>query len=103
MTTNRVKQILLGSELTDAELEDIPSARMELHTHVLTKFVQVSNQITKIVRNVSQPQMLLQVSSILGAGIIGPLVGLKRGRSLAAAFRAVPAVRIPMLWVRTCS
>ena len=41
MSTNRVKQIFLGSELTDAELEDIPSARMELHAHVLTKFVQV--------------------------------------------------------------
>ena len=41
MSTNRVKQIFLGTELTDAELEDIPSARMELHAHVLTKFVQV--------------------------------------------------------------
>ena len=56
MTTNRVKQILLGSELTDAELEDIPSARMELHTHVLTKFVQVSNQITKIARKSLSPK-----------------------------------------------
>ena len=42
MSTNRVKQIFLGSELTDAELEDIPSPRMELHAHVMTKFVQVS-------------------------------------------------------------
>jgi len=70
MSTNRVKQIFLGSELTDAELEDIPSPRMELHAHVMTKFVQMS--------------------SILGASIIGPLVGLKRGRSIAAAFRAAP-------------
>ena len=73
MSTNRVKQIFLGSELSDAELEDIPSPRMELHAHVMTKFVQMS--------------------SILGASIIGPLVGLKRGRSIAAAFRAVPLVR----------
>ena len=43
MTTNRMRQIFLGSELNDAELEDIPSARVELHAHVLTKFVQVGN------------------------------------------------------------
>ena len=76
MSTNRVKQIFLGFELSDAELEDIPSPRMELHAHVMTKFVQMS--------------------SILGASIIGPLVGLKRGRSIAAAFRAVPLVRNSM-------
>ena len=43
MSTHRMRQIFLASELTDAELEDIPSARVELHAHVLTKFVQVGN------------------------------------------------------------
>ena len=45
MTTNRVRQLFLGSELSDAELEDIPSPRMELHAHVMTKFVQVREMI----------------------------------------------------------
>ena len=65
MTTNWLKLWLLDKSLTREEYEDIPQPRFELHTHVLVKNVQVG--------------------LILGMGVFGPLIGLIRGRSRAAA------------------
>lgn len=65
MTANWVSVLLLDAKLTREEYEDIPHPRLELHTHVLFKNIQMG--------------------LILGMGVVGPLVGLVRGRSVAAA------------------
>ena len=41
MTTNWVSALLLNTKLTDQQYEDIPRPRLELHTHVLFKNIQV--------------------------------------------------------------
>ena len=66
MTSNWLSLWLLDKKLTVEEYEDIPNARLELHTHVLVKNIQMG--------------------LILGMGLVGPLVGLKRGRSATAAW-----------------
>ena len=43
MTTHFLKNLYLGSELTDEQLKEITQARTELHIHVLYKNLQVSN------------------------------------------------------------
>ena len=42
MTTHFLKNLYLGSELTDDQLKEITQARTELHIHVLYKNLQVS-------------------------------------------------------------
>ena len=41
MTTNWLGALLYNKTLTDEEYEDIPYPRLELHTHVFWKHVQV--------------------------------------------------------------
>ena len=41
MTTNWLGVLLFNKTLTDEEYEDIPYPRLELHTHVFWKHVQV--------------------------------------------------------------
>ena len=65
MTSNWLRHLLLDQVLTVEEYEDIPHPRLELHAHVLVKNIEAG--------------------CILGMVVIGPLVGLVRGRSLAAA------------------
>ena len=38
---NWAKNLLLGKELTNKEMEDIPYPRLELHTHVMCKTIEV--------------------------------------------------------------
>merc|ERR1712080_516298 len=54
-----------NKELTTEEGADIPYPKLELHAHVFTKNIEAG--------------------LILGMGVIGPLVGLVRGRSISAA------------------
>lgn len=41
MAMHQFNQIMLGTKLSEAEYEDIPFPRAELHYHVQTKGVQV--------------------------------------------------------------
>ena len=38
---NWAKNLLLGKELTNKEMEDIPYPRLELHVHVMCKAIEV--------------------------------------------------------------
>ena len=40
-----LKNLYLGSELTDEQMKDIPYPRAELHFHVLYKNIQVSCKV----------------------------------------------------------
>ena len=43
MTSHFIKNLYLGSDLSDEQLQNIPNARVELHIHALYKNLQVSN------------------------------------------------------------
>ena len=42
---NWAKNLLLGKELTNKEMEDIPYPRLELHAHVMCKTIEVLNYL----------------------------------------------------------
>ena len=112
MTTNWLKALYLGKELSDEEYKDIPNYRFELHCHVLYKNLQVRKIAQHNVESVVSPKanvlfqtsrdiketlqamncvmtnpllfIVSQAGSILGMGIVGPLIGLAKGRSFAA-------------------
>ena len=54
MTTNFLKHLYLGSELTDEQMAEIPNYRAELHWHVMNKNLQVGEKETP--RNPSNVQ-----------------------------------------------
>merc|ERR1712111_178785 len=68
MTTNLLKALYLGQELTEEELTDIPYPRLEVHWHVMYKQVELGG--------------------FAGMCLIGPLIGAVRGRSVTAAWSA---------------
>ena len=41
MTSHFIKNLYLGSDLSDEQLQNIPNARVELHIHALYKNLQV--------------------------------------------------------------
>lgn len=53
MTTHFLKNLYLGSELTEDELKDIPNPRLELHYHVLHKNLQVCLRICQNIFEIS--------------------------------------------------
>merc|ERR1711976_581021 len=63
MGTNWFKNLILRRHLTEEELKDIPYPRVELHTHVMYKTIQVG--------------------TILGMGVIAPVVALIRKKPFA--------------------
>jgi len=64
MTQFWLGRLLIGTNLTDEQYEDIPKPRLELHVHVLYKNAEVG--------------------LFLGMGILGPLIGAYKGRSWQA-------------------
>ena len=64
MTENLLRILFLGQELPDEEVRKIPNPRAEVHLHVLTKCAQLG--------------------SVAGMGLLGPLLGIFKSRSLAA-------------------
>ena len=57
------KNLLFGRTLTEAELRDIPYPRLELHTHVMYKTIQVG-RITLLVANLINPNIVSTVLKI---------------------------------------
>merc|ERR1712029_293908 len=74
MTTNLLKALYLGQELTEEELTDIPYPRLEVHWHVMYKQVELGG--------------------FAGMCLIGPLIGAVRGRSVTAAWSAAKTLRV---------
>jgi len=67
MTKFWLGRLLLDQTLSLEEYEEIPLPRLELHTHVLYKNTQVG--------------------LVLGMGLVGPIVGFIKGRSLASVLQ----------------
>jgi len=66
MNSNLIRAMFPGKEpMSNEDYESVEHPRLELHLHVATKFVQLG--------------------SLVGLTLVGPLVGAWRGRSLAAA------------------
>ena len=77
---------------------DIPHPRLELHTHVLCKNIQVRLYHWNIHDEDKSDSMLhCQVGLVLGMGVIGPLVGLIRGRSITAALTSAYMVCVTLM------
>ncbi|XP_023345631.1 uncharacterized protein LOC111714706 [Eurytemora carolleeae] len=67
MTKLWVGRLLVDQQLSIEEYENIPQPRLELHTHVLYKGIQVG--------------------LVLGMGVIGPIVGYRKGKSLSSVMQ----------------
>ncbi len=91
MTLAFMKNLYLGSSLSEEELKDIPNPRAELHFHVLNKNIQVQNLINTHLEtnykalyfetNFKALNFALQFGCLVG-GFLGALRGLVKHRSL---------------------
>ncbi len=89
MSENLFKILILGQELSEEQMQDIPNPRAELHLHVATKNAQVG--------------------AVGGLFLLGPALALARGPRSAAAVRntalktakAMTAVLVPLAPILT--